>query len=71
MLNYALLISACLVSDPSRCVADRIPFEAVNGLPTECAAFAASVLPDWARRRGVVYRIRYRCVPSVMVEADL
>lgn len=70
MLNYALVIVGCLVVSPDRCIVDRIPFEAVNGLPTECAAFAASVLPAWSLRHPA-RRVSYRCVPSAIMEADL
>lgn len=70
MLNTVLVLTVCSLAVPGLCAVERVPFEALNGLPTECAAFAATVLPEVAARHPN-YRISYRCMPVATAEADL
>lgn len=69
MFPYELILTACLLNEPGSCVERAYPFEAINGLPTECAAFGAVVVTDW-RITHPQYRVKYRCQPS-RTEASL
>lgn len=60
MFGFELFIVGCLLNSPTSCVTQRIPFEADNGLPMQCASFAMSVIPSWtASHPG--RRVEWKC----------
>ncbi|GJD43556.1 hypothetical protein AFCDBAGC_1408 [Methylobacterium cerastii] len=66
-----ILLSACLLSQPTQCHDDQIPMSYQGTNPFICLRHAQSVLAEWQAAHPELHVAKWRCAVRGTVPRDL